>query len=136
MKLATGFLPELQKSSGRIGVMSTAVDLSPPGMAPYSACKAALQGFFNSLRMELFARKMNTSVTMNVLGVVASKATSEQKDMYSAKDCAMNIVEGITQRERLVAYPSYMKYLQFIHSLFPDLIEKLVIDLISMTSVS
>ena len=134
MKLATRFLPELQKSSGRIGVVSSAAGVvTIPRLTPYGACKAALHSFFNSVRMELVARKMNTSITINVLGPIATQNALKnvniyggltQEDFYPVEDCAINIVQGITQRERLTYYPQHIKILQFIHFLFPDFIER------------
>ena len=134
MKLATVFLPELQKSSGRIGVVSSLAAVLPiPRMAPYCACKAALHGFFNSLRMELIARKTNTSITINVLGGIATKAMLDNmhkvpdmkpEDLYPVDECAMTIVQAITKRKRLIFYPRYFKITQFMHLLFPETIEK------------
>ena len=80
MKLATRFLPELQKSSGRIGVLSSAAGVvTIPRLILYGACKAALHSFFNSLRV---ARKMNTSITINVLGPITTQNALKNVNIY------------------------------------------------------
>ena len=133
MKLATKFLPELQKSSGRIGVVSSVAGvISVAHAAPYGACKAALHAFFNSLRMELIARKMNTSITISVLGAIATDTMIagmnkypglRRQDLYPVDECALNIVQAITRRERLIFYPNFFKFIQFLNFLFPEFME-------------
>jgi corticosteroid 11-beta-dehydrogenase isozyme 1 len=39
-------------------------------IAPYSASKFALDGFFSTIRTELYITKVNVSITLCVLGLI------------------------------------------------------------------
>lgn len=70
-------LPYLQKSNGRIMVVSSIGGLIPfPRQTLYNASKYALMGFFESLRMELLSKQSKVSITMVCPGFVKTDITS------------------------------------------------------------
>jgi short-subunit dehydrogenase len=70
-------LPHLQATAGRICVVSSLGGLMPfPRQTLYNASKYALIGFFDTLRIELLAKKSNVSITMVCPGFVKTGITS------------------------------------------------------------
>lgn len=70
-------LPYLQKTNGRIMVVSSIGGLIPfPRQTLYNASKYALMGFFESLRMELLSKQSKVSITMVCPGFVKTEITS------------------------------------------------------------
>lgn len=114
--LASRLLPALTKSGGSIGVVSSvAGTVGFPILAPYSATKFAIQGFFSSLRQELLHRRTNVAITVVVLGFVdTDSAVTFARDHSSKMDVstavpanvtARVIVEGVASRRPTVYYP-------------------------------
>lgn len=103
--------PMLKKSNGSIVVVSSmAGKIANPLLAPYSASKFALDGFFSSIRKEYFVTKVNVSITLCVLGLIntesAKKAVSEVlKDEGAPKeDCALEIIKAGALRQEELYY--------------------------------
>lgn len=136
INIATLCLPELQKSSGRIIILSSFVGVVPaPRVAPYSATKHALHGFFGSLRQDLYLEgHHNISVTLCVIGPVdtpnARKRTentgTRKVTWYPADECAFDIIKGGVMRKRQIYYPNFLYYLEIAHVLFPSYIEEVI----------
>ncbi|XP_004641260.1 corticosteroid 11-beta-dehydrogenase isozyme 1 [Octodon degus] len=108
-------LPMLKQSKGSIAVVSSvAGKVSHPLIAPYSASKFALDGFFSSLRSEFLVNRVNVSITLCVLGLVdtetAMKATSGIYTGYAApkEECALEIIKGTVLRQDELYYDRSM----------------------------
>lgn len=70
-------LPHLQKTDGRIVVVSSLGGLVPfPRQTLYNASKYALNGFYDSLRLELQSRGSGVSVTLVCPGFVKTEITA------------------------------------------------------------
>ena len=76
-----------------------------PRVAPYSATKHALHGFFNSLRHELAERGSNVSLTIAVLGSIDTdtarlntKGAIDHLPKHTSLDTAIAIVKYVMQR--------------------------------------
>ena len=70
-------LPHLQKTDGRIVVVSSLGGLMPfPRQTLYNASKYALNGFFDSLRMELQSKQSGVSITIICPGFIETEITS------------------------------------------------------------
>ncbi|XP_036883477.1 corticosteroid 11-beta-dehydrogenase isozyme 1 [Sturnira hondurensis] len=101
--------PMLKKSNGSIVVVSSmAGKIANPLLAPYSASKFALDGFFSSIRKEYSATKVNVSITLCVLGLINTETAKEAvskivKDEGAPKeDCALEIIKaGVLRQEEL-----------------------------------
>ncbi|KAM9612816.1 11-beta-hydroxysteroid dehydrogenase 1 isoform 3-T4 [Trichechus inunguis] len=109
--LTVAALPMLKQSNGSIVVVSsTAGKVANPLIAPYSASKFALDGFFSSIRTEYSVTKVNVSITLCVLGLIntetAMRAISGIVDIDPApKDkCALEIIKGGALRQEEVYY--------------------------------
>ena len=119
--LATLAMPRLVESSGRIVVVSSgAGKMGLPKVAPYSATKHALHGFFESLRIEIDYKKLPVSLTMAILGNIdtANNRENTKGDLQMVKrapadDCARAIVRGAGARQRQIFYP----HSQYLHAM-------------------
>jgi len=112
--LSTLAMPALKESSGRLVVVSSgAGKMGLPKVAPYSASKHALHGFFDSLRIEIDYHAIPVSLTMAVLGNIdtASNRKATKGDLKLVKrapadDCARAIVSAAGARQRQTFYPA------------------------------
>ncbi|XP_007951227.2 corticosteroid 11-beta-dehydrogenase isozyme 1 [Orycteropus afer afer] len=109
--LSVAALPMLKQSNGSIVVVSSiAGKIANPLVAPYSASKFALDGFFSSIRAEYSVTKVNVSITLCVLGLIntetAMKAISGIIDREPAPkdECALEIIKGGALRQEEVYY--------------------------------
>uniref|UniRef100_A0A8D2DLA3 11-beta-hydroxysteroid dehydrogenase 1 n=1 Tax=Sciurus vulgaris TaxID=55149 RepID=A0A8D2DLA3_SCIVU len=109
--LSVAALPMLKQSNGSIAVISSvAGKIAYPLIAPYSASKFALDGFFSSLRTEYLLSKVNVSITLCVLGLIntetAMEATSGVLSEQAApkEDCALEIIKGAALRKEEIYY--------------------------------
>ncbi|XP_033112385.1 hydroxysteroid 11-beta-dehydrogenase 1-like protein [Anneissia japonica] len=112
--LATFATPVLEKSKGRIVVVSSLSGKVPlPRVAAYSASKFAVNGFFGALRQEHQMKGIDVSVTLCIIGPVATESaiTSStgviDKRIFftSTSETADKIVEAGALRWREIHYP-------------------------------
>ncbi|XP_008144234.2 11-beta-hydroxysteroid dehydrogenase 1 isoform X1 [Eptesicus fuscus] len=109
--LSMAALPMLKQSNGSIVVVSSmAGKMASPLVAPYSASKFALDGFFSSIRKEYSVTKVNVSITLCILGLIntdaAMKAVSGilSMDASPKEECALEIIKGGALRQEEVYY--------------------------------
>uniref|UniRef100_A0A8D0DI01 11-beta-hydroxysteroid dehydrogenase 1 n=1 Tax=Salvator merianae TaxID=96440 RepID=A0A8D0DI01_SALMN len=129
--MTTAALPMLKNSGGSIVVVSSmAGKVGFPFVAPYSATKFALDGFFSSLRQEFVMRNTNISITLCILGLIntenAMKAVSEVYASSAApkEECALEIIKGGALRQREVYYKyTPTKIPLLIRDWAPDLLD-------------
>ncbi|KAL2770889.1 corticosteroid 11-beta-dehydrogenase isozyme 1, partial [Daubentonia madagascariensis] len=111
--LSVAALPMLKQSNGSIVVVSSmAGKIAHPLVAPYSASKFALDGFFSSIRKQYLVAKVNVSITLCVLGLIntdtAMKAVSGIASIKAApkEECALEIIKGGALRQEEMCYDS------------------------------
>ncbi|XP_071942547.1 hydroxysteroid 11-beta-dehydrogenase 1-like protein [Antedon mediterranea] len=118
--LATFATPVLHRSKGRIVVVSSLSGKVPlPRVAAYSASKFAINGFFGALRQEHKMKGIDVSVTLCIIGPVAtesaltSSAGFVDKRIFftSSSDTAYKIVEAGNLRWREIHYPKSLTIL-------------------------
>lgn len=109
--MSTAALPMLKQSNGSIAVISSlAGKMTQPMIAPYSASKFALDGFFSTIRTEHYITKVNVSITLCVLGLIDTEtALKEISGIISAQaspkeECALEIIKGTALRKSEVYY--------------------------------
>ena len=86
-------LPHLQKSNGRLIVVSSLGGLIPfPRQTFYNASKYALNGFFDSLRMELMGKQSGVSITMVCPGFVQTEITAGGGLGRDGKPIGMSVI--------------------------------------------
>ncbi|NXI74661.1 DHI1 dehydrogenase, partial [Anseranas semipalmata] len=127
-------LPMLKESEGSIVIVSSvAGKAGAPFIAPYSATKFALEGFFSSLRHEFIIEKVNVSITLCILGYIdtdsavqavshAIKATPAPKE-----ECALEIIRSGALRKHEMHYPrGTVAGMLFLRSVAPGLLDTLI----------
>ncbi|KAI5939542.1 Corticosteroid 11-beta-dehydrogenase isozyme 1 [Manis javanica] len=109
--LSVAALPMLKQSNGSIVVVSSkAGKMASPLVAPYSASKFALDGFFSSIRKEYSVTNVNVSITLCILGLIntdtAMKAVDGILNMDASpkEECALEIIKGAALRQDEVYY--------------------------------
>src|SRR5690606_29659198 len=132
-------LPHLKKSKGLlVGISSMVGKLGVPSRTGYAASKHAMQGFLDSLRIEL----MGTGVDVSVIspGFVRSevrdkalggdaKPTGESRidesSIMSAEACARQIHEAMKERKRdvIIAGSLGSKLAPFLKLLLPNMVD-------------
>ena len=131
--LASHALPLLQQSSGSIIVVSSFGGKVPSPMNfVYGATKFALDGFFHGLRQELALRGVPISVTVCILGYVATENAMEKfKDADALKpadvgDTALAIIKGGASRLKEVYHPYWtVKTIVMLRDWVPVLHERM-----------
>ncbi|XP_069042188.1 hydroxysteroid 11-beta-dehydrogenase 1-like protein [Lepisosteus oculatus] len=125
-QMTSSALPALKESGGAIVVVSSiAGKLSTPFVAPYTATKFALTGFFGTLRQELAMQKANVSVTICMLGLIdtesAMKKVREKVNMKAAPatEAALEIIRSGATRQKELYYPLLAQLLCLSRDFFP-----------------
>jgi len=134
-------LPHLKASRGLIVAVSSLAGLvGVPGRTAYSATKFAMNGFFESLRVEMLPH--GVGVTMAYPGVVATeirrrgynaegqaagKSGLVEDGAMSVETCAQLIVKGMNTRQRDIVMSTKGKLSRWIKLLAPSLVDRLAL---------
>lgn len=132
-------LPHLRVSRGRLVAVSSLAGLvGVPGRTAYSATKSAMNGFFESLRIE--EAPHGVSVTLAYPGVVATdiryrgydaqgqpagQSGLDESGAMSVETCARLIRLGIDKRQRDVVMTLKGKVGRWMKLLLPGLVDRL-----------
>ncbi|XP_035202783.1 corticosteroid 11-beta-dehydrogenase isozyme 1 isoform X3 [Oxyura jamaicensis] len=127
-------LPMLKESEGSIVVVSSvAGKAGGPFIAPYSATKFALEGFFSSLRHEFIIDNVNVSITLCILGFIDTDSAMRMvshaiRAAPSPKEeCALEIIRSGALRQRELHYPrGVVTGMLLLRSLAPGLLDTLI----------
>ena len=134
-------LPHLKASRGLIVAVSSLAGLvGVPGRTAYSATKFAMNGFFESLRVEMLPH--GVGVTMAYPGVVATdirlrgynaqgqpagKSSLDEDGAMSVETCADLIVKGMNTRQRDIVMSTKGKLSRWLKLLAPRLVDRLAL---------
>ena len=125
----------LARGSGQIlNLTSVAARLSWPGAVAYSAARAAIEGFTNALRADLYGSGIG--VTLAMFGTVESPywqhnpgsrervpKSAHRIRVLSTTEVASRIASGIEQRSRTVIAPTVFRRLFLMSALFPGRVD-------------
>ncbi|KAL9338137.1 hypothetical protein Peur_069906 [Populus x canadensis] len=123
-------IPHLRKSKGRIvGISSIAGWCSVPRMSFYSASKAAITSFYETLRAEFGSDIRITIVTPGVVesemtqGDFLSKGQMDFVLAESTERCAKAIVDSACRGDRYLVEPSWARITFLMKVLCPEVLE-------------
>lgn len=126
VQMATAALPVLETSGGSIMVVSSvAGKLASPFVAPYTATKFAMNGFFGALQNELALKKSNVSVSILILGLIDTESAMSKirgyatMTAYPASEAALSIIKAGATRQREAYYPWFHYFTCLINNIFP-----------------
>lgn len=137
-------LPYLRQSQGRVVAISSLAGLTGlPMHTAYSASKHALNGFFESLRIELADSGVSVTIvapdfvqseihrrSIDAQGEPLGQQLPDHASFLSAERCALIIINAMEKRERLVLTSLRGRLGRWVKLLCPQLI-----DWISKTAV-
>ncbi|MEO5601004.1 MAG: SDR family oxidoreductase [Cyclobacteriaceae bacterium] len=136
-------LPEIIKNRGSVvGVSSIAGFRGLPGRTGYSASKFALNGFLESLRVELSQRGVHVLTacpgftasnirkrSLKQDGSPQEESPRDEDRMMTAEECAERIYEATLQRKRTLVLTTQGKFIVFLNKWFPSLADKIVFNI-------
>jgi short-subunit dehydrogenase len=136
---ALAALPHLRASRGRLVVVSSlAGKTGVPMRSGYAAAKAALHGFFDSLRIEL--RGSGVSVTLVCPGFVGTgsrarnlgqngeplgRSPVDEAAMMPVAECTRQLLRAATRRDRELVMTGRARLGMLLKLLFPALVDRM-----------
>ncbi|KAK9120142.1 hypothetical protein Scep_018235 [Stephania cephalantha] len=140
---ATHFsLPHLKKTKGKIAAnASSSAWLYGPDMSMYSASKAAMMNFYETLRIELGSTVTITTISLGfvesemiegkhigldgkvVVDPARKDAVAHFFPIMKAKESARLIVDGVCRGDRDVTDPSWLRALYLCKVFVPEVLE-------------
>lgn len=138
-------LPYLLEQKGTIIGISSISGLTPlPGRTGYCASKYAMDGFFNTLRLENIKKGLNVLVVhpgftssnirkaaLNKLGVPQIETPRDESKMMSSKEVAEIIVKATSNRRRDLTLTLRGKLAVWLYKNFPRLTDRLIIHVMA-----
>ena len=135
-------LPYLLKQKGTVIGISSISGLTPlPGRIAYSASKHAMDGFFNTLRLENKKKGLNVLVvhpsftSSNIRNTALNKNGKPQKEtprneekMMSAERVAQIITKATLKRERDLILTPQGKLVVWLHKNFPSITDRIILN--------
>lgn len=139
-------LPHIKKSQGQLVAVSSVTGKNGvPTRTAYAASKHAMQGFFDSLRVELMGTDVNvlvispgyvqSEVRIRALGSDAEaigKSHIDESSAMTAEACAKEMVEAIQGRKRdvIIASPrtKLLPYMKLIAPAYIDKVARQAVD--------
>lgn len=130
-------LPFLKQTQGRIVVISSVASLTGvPSHAIYCASKHAMNGFFESLRIELAETGVSVTIvapdfvqsqihqrSLGSDGKPLGRLLQDHKKYLSAEACADIIVKAMARRKRFVVTSMRSKLGRWVKLCFPQVID-------------
>nr|WP_294900520.1 SDR family oxidoreductase [uncultured Pedobacter sp.] len=141
VNLSKAILPKmLERGTGNLVILSSVVGkFGTAFRSTYSASKHALQGYFDSLRCEVYDKGISvniicpgfikTNVTINSVtasGEKYNQMDENQENGMSAIDCAQKILEAIDQNKEEVLIGGKETYGVLIKRFFPEYFSKMI----------
>jgi len=132
LKASKGMMVVLSSIQGKIGV---------PYHTGYVASKFALQGFFESLRMELDGSGVDilmvlphwirgTNLRSNAYGkdgnTLGDSRGTHTGESITVEDCCKEIINAMRKRKKELVIPSKLKLLPWLNLISPSLVESII----------
>jgi len=129
----------LERKGSIVGISSTAGYRGLPGRSAYSASKFALQGWLESLRVELmdagvhvmwispgFTTSNIRNVALDAHGVGQGESPLDESKLMSAETCARYILHAIEKKKRMLVLTFTSRFTVWINKFFPSLADRLI----------
>jgi NADP-dependent 3-hydroxy acid dehydrogenase YdfG len=133
-------LKQIKENKGTIaGISSIAGNKGLPGRSAYSSSKFAMQGFLESLRIELLPTGANVmwispgftasnirNTALAADGSSQGETPLQENKLMSAEECAELIIKAVNHRKRSVVMTRQGKLLVWLNKFFPKWADKMV----------
>ncbi len=134
-------LPYLLEQKGTVIGISSISGLTPlPGRTGYCASKYAMDGFFNTLRLETINKGLKVLVVhpgftssnirkaaLNKLGVPQNETPRDESKMMHPKEVARIIVKATFNRNKNLILTHQGKLIVWLHKNFPNIADRLIL---------
>ena len=138
-------LPELLKNKGSLVAVSSVTGFKGlPGRSGYASSKFAMNGLFESLRMEYMGRGLHTliacpgftasNIRFNARkadGTAQADTPGDEAKMDKASDVALDILQAIRDRKDFMLTNKQGKIIYWMNKFFPKFVEKRIHQVIS-----
>ncbi|HEY3287342.1 MAG TPA: SDR family oxidoreductase [Gemmatimonadaceae bacterium] len=138
---ALAALPHLRATRGRLVVVSSlAGKTGVPMRSGYAAAKAALNGFFDSLRIELMGSGVSVTIVCPGFVATGSRARNLGADgaplgrspvneaaMMSVADCTRQLLDAAEHRDRELVMTGRARLGMWLKLLFPSLVDRMAV---------
>jgi len=136
---ALAALPHLRASRGRlVAVSSLAGKTGVPMRTGYAAAKAALGGFFDSLRIELLGSGVSVTIVCPGFVGTGSRARNlgadgrplgrspvDEAAMMTAAECTRQLLDAAEHRDRELVMTARARFGMWLKLLFPSLVDRM-----------
>jgi short-subunit dehydrogenase len=133
-------LPHILATKGSIaGISSIAGYKGLPCRTGYSSSKFAMQGFLESLRIEMLERGVNVlwispgfvasnirNTALNASGKAQTETPLDESKLMSAEVCAARILQAIAKRKRTLIMSLQGKMTVWMNKFFPGFVDRQV----------
>jgi short-subunit dehydrogenase len=133
-------LPHIIKSQGNIvGISSIAGRKGLPCRTGYSASKFAMEGFLESLRIEMMNKNVHVmsvapgfvasnirNTALNENGQSQAETPLDESKLMSPEECAEIILNGIQRRKRSIVMTTQGKLTVWLNKFFPSFMDQKV----------
>jgi len=129
----------IERKGDIIGVSSIAGYRGLPGRSGYSASKFAMNGWLESLRIELYLTGVNvmwvapgfttSNIRVEALNPEALKSgmsSMDEEKLMSSEECAGHILKAVEKRKRTLILTPTGRRTVLMNKLFPNLADKLI----------
>lgn len=138
------FLPDVLKNKGAIINISSIAGIRPlPGRTAYSASKAALVAFMDSLRVEHLNQKLHVlnvfpgytssnirNVALNAKATPQGESSMDETKMMSSETVAEEVFKAFQKGKTTLVLTSQGKLTVFLQRLFPRWMDKMVYNFV------
>lgn len=142
---AKAALPELLRNKGSLVAVSSVSGFKGlPGRSAYASSKFALNGLFESLRMEYMSRGLHTLIacpgftSTNIRfnartedGSLQGSTPTDESKMDSATEVALDILQAIRDKKDFMLTNKQGRLIYWLNKFFPKMVEKRIHDVIS-----
>lgn len=133
-------IPEIVKTKGNIVAVSSVIGFKGlPGRTGYAASKFAMNGFFESLRMEYMNSGVHVMVAcpgftqseirkraLNADGNEQGETPLDEHKLMKPEDVAKEILNGLTKRKRFLVQTRQGKLIFWLNKFFPAALDKII----------
>lgn len=138
-------LPELLKNKGSLVAVSSVTGFKGlPGRSGYASSKFAMNGLFESLRMEYMSRGLHTliacpgftssNIRLNARkadGSLQAETPADESKMDNPTDVARDILQAIRDRKNFMLHNKQGKIIYWMNKFFPRYVEKKIHQVIA-----
>lgn len=132
-------LPALRTSRGHIvAVSSLAGKTGVPFRSAYAASKHAMQGFFDSIRLELEGTGIDVTVVspgfvrtdirahaLGADGLTLGESPLDERDVMALDECVRQLIDAMTARKRELVMTARAKLGLILKSVAPGLVDRM-----------